>query len=123
MSRATPVVHGDYLYDPAQPDRVVRLDSPAWGSWLEAPTTTRFTYPLFDRRCGYIVGFMTVRKDRRNRGGTYWSVFRHRAGTMRRVYLGASPTVTQARLQAIADLLLEESRASTLSSASSGQDA
>ncbi len=69
MSAKMPCVRGTDVEDPHQPDCRIPLDTPAWFRWLEAPTTSRFTYPVFDPRVGYIVGFMTVRNERRERGG------------------------------------------------------
>ena len=57
---------------------------------------------MFDARVGYIVSWLTVRKERRQRGGWYWSVY-HRAGAkLQRVYLGRSASLTHARLEAVA---------------------
>ena len=109
MGAKTPSVSNDRLYDPAQPDASIPLDTSAWFAWLDAPTTSGFSYPLYNRARGDIDGVMTVRKERRARGGTYWSVYRRRRGTVRRIYLGRSPSVTHARLQAIADALFAES--------------
>jgi LuxR family maltose regulon positive regulatory protein len=108
MSRSTPTVSAGSLYDPAAPAPGIRLDGPAWPTWLEAPTTTRFAYPLFDPAVGYIVGFMTVRKERRRRGGAYWTAYRRAGGRLRKVYLGRAAAVTPARLEAIAQALLAE---------------
>ena len=110
MSAKTPVVSAGCLFDPATPATSIPLDTPAWQAWLEEPTTRRFAYPLYEPRVGYIIGFMTVRKEGRQRGGAYWTVYR-RAGTwLRKVYLGRSAMVTEARLQGIADRLREERR-------------
>ncbi len=103
MSRSTPTVADGVLFDPARPDRLIRLDSPAWRTWLEAPTTTRFAYPLVDPALGYSLGVMTVRKERRQRGGCYWLAYRRVGGRLCKVYLGGTPAVTAPRLQAIAD--------------------
>ena len=103
MSRSTPTVADGILFDPARPDRLIRLDSPAWRTWLEAPTTTAFAYPLFDPAVGYSLGMMTVRKERRQRGGSYWLAYRRVGGRLCKVYLGGAPAVTAPRLQAIAD--------------------
>ena|SRR5579859_2333741 len=121
MSAKTPSISNDRLFDPAQPDRSIPLDTPAWQAWLEAPTTTRFAYPLFDPRAGYIRGVMTVRKDRRQRGGIYWSVYRRGRGTVHRIYLGPSTALTRARLAEVAATLLARASAaaSTVASASS----
>ena len=106
MSRRTPAVSRGVLYDPATPATSIRLDSPAWFAWLEAPTTTRFAYPLVDPTRGYIVGVMTVRKEPRRRGGHYWSVYRRCGPQLRKVYLGRSSAVTAHRLAMFAQTLL-----------------
>jgi len=93
------------LSDPSEPGADILVDSPAWFAWLEASTTTRFSYPLFDPARGYIMGFMTVRKEQRKRGTSYWSVYRRCQGRVRKIYLGRSVTVTDARLNAIATSL------------------
>lgn len=114
MSRKTPTVadvSGDgkergrqrVLYDPPHLQSSIPLDSAAWFAWLEEPSTTSFSYPLVDPGRGYIVGFMTVRKERRQRGQGYWTVFRRSAGRLRKVYLGRSHVVTDTRLLMIAD--------------------
>ncbi len=103
VSTTTPRVYDRWLEDPQLPGSSIRLDSPAWLAWLEAPTTRRFTYPIYDPVGGYISGFMTVRKERRQRGGWYWSVFRRNGRQVCKIYVGRSAVVTQTRLQAIAD--------------------
>ncbi len=112
MGRKPPQVRGGWLLNPQADGHDIRLDTLAWVRWLEAPATTSFAYPLHDRQQGYIVGLMTVRKDRRQRGGSYWSVFRRSGQRMRRVYLGVSLQVTAAHLERIAQQLLAEARPS-----------
>lgn len=53
-------------------------------------------------------GTLEVRKERRQRGGAYWTAYRRAGARLRKVYLGRSATLTQARLQAIAAALQEE---------------
>lgn len=102
MSGKTPRVWEQAVQDPELGYQAIPLDTEAWFGWLEAATTRRFTYPVFDPRGGYIVGFMTVRKERRQRGGWYWSVYHRSGGQLRRVYLGRSSSVTRARLEEVA---------------------
>ena len=104
------VVEEHWIYGAGLPSAGLRLDRPAWFAWLEAATTTSFSYPLFDRRCGYIIGFMTVRKERRQRGGVYWTAYRRQGRRLRKIYLGSSQTLTQARLEAVVATLLDEGR-------------
>jgi hypothetical protein len=118
MSAKTPSVSNDYLFDPAQPGRSIPLETPAWRAWLEAPTTTRFAYPLFNPQAGYIHGVMTVRKERRQRGGVYWSVYRRGQGTVHRIYLGPSAALTRTRLAEVAATLLARASAEASTAAS-----
>lgn len=83
----------------------IHLDTPAWFEWLDAPTTTRFSYALHNRTRGYIDGFMTVRKEQRQRGGAYWSVYRRQGSRVRKVYVGPSTALTCQRLDQIATQL------------------
>jgi hypothetical protein len=92
-------VEEHWVYGAGLPSAGVQLDRPAWFTWLEALTTSSFSYPLFDRRCGYIIGFMTVQKERRQRGCR-----------LRKIYLGVSQRLTQARLDVVAMTLIDEGR-------------
>ena len=105
MRSTTPRVWDRYVEDPAQASQRIWLDTPAWFQWLEAPTTRCFTYPVFDPQVGYIVGWMTVRKEGRQRGGWYWSVYRRSGTRFRRIYLGRATNLTRARLEDVARTL------------------
>ncbi len=83
----------------------IRLDTPEWRAWLDGAGVS-FSYPVFNPERGYIEGFMTVRKDRRQRGGSYWTAYRRDGSRVRKVYLGGSETVTNARLAEIARTFL-----------------
>jgi hypothetical protein len=78
--------------------RNIRLDSAQWFAWLEAPEHRSFAYALLNHAKGYIDGFMTVRKERRQRGGAYWTAYRRQGRSLRKVYLGPAATLTAARL-------------------------
>lgn len=110
MSATTPhvwvVAGAERSYIDGPDGAPVWLDTPAWFTWLAAATTTRFAYPLCDLAHGYSVGVMTVRKERRTRGGAYWIVYRRAGGHLYKVYLGRAPLVTQGRLAAIAHAFL-----------------
>jgi hypothetical protein len=94
----------------AMPFVRLRVDSEAWFGWLEEEGTTSFRYPLSDAKAGYIAGFMTVRKERRARGGRYWVAYRRCQGRLRKVYLGASLQLTQERLERLAQRFLAASQ-------------
>src|SRR5437868_5939627 len=102
MARKLARISEQRVYDAGLAEGSVQLDTPAWYAWLAAETTTRFSYGLFDAQVGYIVGFMTVRKEQRQRGGCYWVAYRRLGGQVRRAYLGWSEAVTSQRLAAIA---------------------
>ena len=118
MSAKTPTVsvlswggrEAAWLEDPGRPDCRVRLDSPEWFAWLEEPAATRFAYPIFDPRRGYITGVMTVRKERRQRGGSYWVVYRRCGTRVRKVYLGRAAGVTNTRVAELARAFLTSDR-------------
>lgn len=80
----------------------LELDTPAWVAWLDDPATTSFSYPVYNPARGYIEGVMTVRKERRERGGRYWTAYWRVDGRLRKTYLGRSPAVTASRLRAVA---------------------
>jgi LuxR family maltose regulon positive regulatory protein len=114
-----PRISEQWVYDVALLEGCVQLDTPAWFVWLAAEATTRFSYPLYDPQVGYIVGWMTVRKEQRQRGGHYWVAYRRQSGQVRKVYIGSSGAVTAVRLEAIAYRLQAKEVASTEQSASS----
>jgi LuxR family maltose regulon positive regulatory protein len=105
MARNVPRISEQWVYDPALLEGCVQLDTPAWFAWLASETTTRFSYGLYDRQMGYIVGWITVRKEQRQRGGHYWVAYRRLGGPVRKVYIGSSGAVTAQRLQTIAEQL------------------
>jgi LuxR family transcriptional regulator, maltose regulon positive regulatory protein len=102
MTKSIPVVQDGIVIDDQNQGPTIHLDSQAWFAWLEAPTTTRFSYALFNRSRGYIDGFITVRKERRQRGTAYWTIYRRQGQRLRKVYVGLSAALTQARLEQIA---------------------
>jgi LuxR family maltose regulon positive regulatory protein len=105
MAYKTPRVSAGVLLDDQTPGPSIPLDSPAWFAWLETPTNVCFSYALFNRKMGYIDGFVTVRKERRQRGGAYWTAYRRQGHHLRKVYFGHSAAVTQARLEQVATQL------------------
>ena len=107
MAHKPPRIWGEWVYDSTGRRLDVRLDTPSWFNWLTLSTTTSFSYPLHDHARGYIAGFMTVRKEARQRGGSYWVAFRRGAGRVRKVYLGRPAAVTRQRLETVAAALLD----------------
>lgn len=95
------VVRG-VLYGEQTQWRSIPLDSPQWFAWLENPTHVSFSYALFNPNQGYIDGFVTVRKERRQRGGDYWIAYRRQGRRLRKYYLGRSASLTHARLVEVA---------------------
>jgi hypothetical protein len=105
MAHSLPVVQQGLLFDDHNQGPLIQLDTPAWFAWLEAPSTTRFSYALFNQAQGYIDGFMTVRKERRQRGNVYWVVYRRQGPRLRKIYVGSSARLTHAHLEQIAQRL------------------
>jgi hypothetical protein len=101
MGANLPRISEQWIYGSEVPSGCIQLDSAAWFGWLAAETTRRFSYPLFDRQLGYIAGWMTVRKERRQRGREYWVAYRRLRGQVRKVYLGHSEAVTTERLHTV----------------------
>ena len=107
MTHKTATVTEARRYDKAEPyyevtldcawphTRRIHLDSPQWFAWLEAPENHAFSYALMNHAEGYIDGFMTVRKERRQRGGVYWSAYRRQGRRLRKIYLGPAASVTR----------------------------
>ena len=101
MTKTIPIVQDGIVIDDQADRPFIHIDTPAWYVWLEAPSTTRFSYALFNRARGYIDGFMTVRKERRQRGTAYWTVYRRQDQRLRKVYVGPSAALTATRLEQI----------------------
>lgn len=106
MQEKPPQIWGEWVYDGTLRNLNIRLDTPAWVRWLELPTTRSFAYPVHDHAHGYIDGFMTVRKEGRQRGGRYWVVYRRCQGRLRKVYLGATSALTKQGLDTLAQSFL-----------------
>jgi hypothetical protein len=68
-------------------------EGPAWFAWLEQVSSFAFRGQ---------VGSFTARKERKQRGTSYWSAYRKMQGTLAKKYLGTSRDLTLARLEATA---------------------
>ncbi len=110
MRVTMPVVEDGRLYNADHLGAVIVVDTPAWFAWLASVHTTRFRYAPYDPAVGYTTGFMTVRKEPRQRGGVYWTVYRRArgGGKVRKIYVGRTVQLTAARLQEAARVLHEE---------------
>ncbi len=73
----------------------VTVGSAAWRAWLAEDATTSFSY-------SHPCGTLTVRKERRQRGGQYWIAYCRRGGTLRKTYLGKALDLTLDQLEAVA---------------------
>lgn len=120
MQEKPPRIWGEWVYDGEDRALGIRLDTPAWLSWLGAPTTRSFSYPVHDHVHGYIDGFMTVRKEVRQRGATYWVAYRRYQGRLRKMYLGATAALTQQRLDMLAQTWLASTQGPCTSEVTDG---
>jgi len=109
MTKDIPIVCKAILDDPHTAGPRIQLDTPQWFAWLDLPNNKRFSYALYNHQQGYIDGFMTVRKEKRQRGGHYWSVYRRRHHQLRKIYAGASSALTLNKLEEIATRLKDPS--------------
>lgn len=105
VAKTIPIVQDGVVVADQTDGSCIRINTPAWFAWLEEPMTTRFSYALYNHSRGYIDGFMSVRKERRQRGTAYWTVYRRQGRRLRKVYVGPSIALTEARLEQIADQL------------------
>jgi LuxR family maltose regulon positive regulatory protein len=72
-------------------DEPIQIDSPGWFEWLALAETRSFA---FEGRHGYF----TARKENKKRGSDYWYAYRWLNGKIKKVYLGASNTLTRQKL-------------------------
>ena len=92
-SKKTPLVVSGHLYTDDPMTTGLVLDSPAWFVWLEAVAPASFYY----QGAG---GGLTVRRERKQRGGWYWVAYHSSQGKLRKVYLGPAHLITRAALEA-----------------------
>jgi LuxR family maltose regulon positive regulatory protein len=74
------------------------VGSPAWFAWLAGDGARSFSYRS-------PAGGYTARRERRQRGGTYWVAYRTVAGRQHKVYLGKAEELTPERLSEAASAL------------------
>ena len=67
------------------------MGSPEWFAWLSDASTRSFSFRSPE-------GGFTARRERRQRGGMYWSAYRTAEGRQRKVYLGKADELTGERL-------------------------
>jgi LuxR family transcriptional regulator, maltose regulon positive regulatory protein len=100
MARRIPQVAAGVLHVPELPGGPgITVDSPAWVGWLRDPVTRSFSFQGAS-------GTFTARKERRlGADDEYWTAYRKRGGTLRKVYLGKAEKLTLARLEDAATVL------------------
>lgn len=91
-SKKTPVVISGYLYTDDLETTGTVLDSPAWLAWLESNVASSFYYQTPTAGC-------TVRRELKQRGGSYWVAYRYAHHKLLKVYLGPARAVTRAALE------------------------
>ena len=102
MARPTPYVRESVLTCPGvdgSPQSLL-IGSPDWYRWLADETHRSFTFESPR-------GTFTARKERKQRGGWYWTAYRQSQGKLYKAYLGRSEEVTPERLEGVASLLAE----------------
>ncbi len=79
-------------------DPKIVVGSPSWIAWLTEPGLRSFSFR--NSR-----GTYTARKERRSRGGEYWTTYRRHSGRLRKAYLGKAEDLTLDRLDEVAAVL------------------
>lgn len=102
MPKDIPIVCKALLDDPFTQGPPIPLDSPRWFEWLDLPDNNRFSYAFYNDQEGYIDGFMTLRRESRQRGTLYWSAYRRQGAKVRKCYVGTSQALTRHKLEEIA---------------------
>jgi LuxR family maltose regulon positive regulatory protein len=69
------------------------VGSPSWFTWLTTAHSFYYECP---------VGAFTAVKERRKRGGEYWTAYRRSGGALHRRYLGKADVLTAERLATVA---------------------
>ena len=99
MAQRIPHVADGVLHVPESPGgSEIAVGSPTWSAWLADPATRSFAFR------GSSVTY-TARKERRSRGGEYWTAYRRHSGRLRKAYLGKAEDLTLARLDEAAAAL------------------
>ena len=102
MARPTPYVRESVLTCPGvdgSPQSLL-IGSPDWYRWLADETHRSFAFESPR-------GTFTASKERKQRGGWYWTAYRQSQGKLYKAYLGRSEEVTPERLEGVASLLVE----------------
>ena len=97
MSWKTPLAHLGVLHAPLDAADIT-IDSPEWFAWLanEAHCSFHYMHPS---------GGFTARKERKQRGQSYWVAYRQVHHKLYKAYLGKSERLTEARLCATSESL------------------
>jgi LuxR family maltose regulon positive regulatory protein len=76
----------------------IAVGSPSWIAWLTNPATRSFAFRSSSAT-------YTAHKERRSRGGEYWTAYRRHSGRLRKAYLGKAEDLTLDRLDDAAAVL------------------
>ncbi len=102
--QGTPWIRNNLLKQPGQ--QAIAVGSSAWFAWLQNATTFCYHSPTTYTR-------VTLRKEKR-RHQFYWYAYLKRDLKLHNIYVGKTETLTVARLQQVADTLMNKARHSQL---------
>lgn len=99
MTRQIPYVADGVLHvlEPSGGPKIA-VGSRSWITWLSDSATRSFSFRSPS-------GAYTARKERRSRGGEYWTAYRRHSGRLRKAYLGKAEDLTLDRLDEAAGVL------------------
>jgi LuxR family transcriptional regulator, maltose regulon positive regulatory protein len=101
VAKMTPTVRGEVLvYQRDQHEQVLTVGTTDWYAWLETASSFAFVSET---------GSFTARRERsgHGRGDWYWRAYRKQQGKLLSRYLGKSETLTQDRLNMVAQALTQ----------------
>ncbi|MEZ4709026.1 MAG: hypothetical protein R3A44_17600 [Caldilineaceae bacterium] len=107
MPKEIPLVSSGRLCDPQLPGSSIQLDTqPGSPGWRPQPPVSPMRSSIAPAAATLMVS-MTVRKERRQRGSAYWSVYRRHGQRLRKIYVGPSAALTAIHLERIAARLYD----------------
>jgi LuxR family maltose regulon positive regulatory protein len=90
-----PKVTQQYLHCSGLESDRIKIDSKRWFEWLEHEQTRSFAFEGYN-------GYFTARKESKARGTEYWYAYRWLNGKTKKIYLGASSSLTKDKLNEVA---------------------
>ena len=100
MPRNPDIPRADYQYlryqdEDGEGNELIKVGSKQWFEWLTLEDTRSFAFEGYQ-------GHFTARKENKQRGSEYWYAYRWLNGKTKKLYLGASNSLTSEKLNEVA---------------------